>query len=163
MLRTCTAALAFPVVCLCLVACGSSGSNTGSSEELTPQQYKQTLGEVGKHESEAHKAVEGSLGSGSPERVAKALTAFAEDQEERAEELASVTPPKNAQAAHSKLETALKDSAAALNELVPEVEKANSAPEVLATIQKATASQEAGKKLDSALAELKKLGYTKGS
>lgn len=162
MLRTCTAAVALVTACVCLVACGSS-SGTSTSEALTPQQYKHVLKEVGQHENEAHKAVEASLGAGSPERVAKALTAFAADQEERAEELSSVTPPKNAQAAHSKLERALKDSAAGINELVPEVESANSSKEVLAAIQNATAPQKAGAELDSALAELKKLGYTGGS
>lgn len=163
MLRRCTTAAAFLVACVFLVACGSSGSSTSGSEELTPQQYKRTLSEIGKHENEAHKAVEASLGEGSPERVVKALTAFAADQEERAEELAGVTPPKNAQAAHSKLEKALKDSAAGINELLPEVEKAKSPKEVLAAIQNATAPQEAGQELESALAELKKLGYTTGS
>lgn len=163
MLRKLRIAPAAAAACLLIAGCGSSGTDTTNTQALTPQQYEQLLRKEQQRENEAHKAVEESFHATSVERITQALSAFAKDQEARAEDLAAVDPPENAKSAQSKLERAFKETAAAINRLIPEVEKAGSAKEALALLQKAKGPQHAGQELDAALAELKKLGYTSGS
>ena len=165
MLRRLSIFSALPVaaVGLSLAGCGSGGSDTTAGQALTPEQYSQLLRKEQQLENKAHRAVEESFQAKSAAGISQALSAFAEDQEARAEELSSATPPDNAKPAQAKLERAFTETASAINHLIPEVENAGSAKEALSILQKAEGPQQAGRELDAALAELKKLGYTSGS
>lgn len=153
--------LILALACLGLAACGGGGSST-SSEAMTPQQYEEFLKKVSQRENESQGTVQEGLQAKSMDQLTKALSAFATDQEARAEELASVTPPKNAETAHANLEKAFEDTAAAVKEVIPQVEKAGSPQAGLEALRKAQGPQQAGHELESALVELSKLKYTPG-
>jgi hypothetical protein len=150
--------LILALACLGLAACGGGGGT--SSEAMTTQQYEQFLKKVSQHENESQATIQEGLHAKSMDQLTKALSTFAADQEARAEELASVTPPKKAQSAHANLEKAFEDTAAAVNEVIPQIEQASSPQAVLAILGKATGAQKSGRELQAALAELSKLGYS---
>lgn len=153
-------ALILAIAAVGLTACGGGGGSTSSEPAMTRQQYEQFLRKVAQHESESQRTIVEGLHAKSMGQLTKALAAFAADQEARAKEFSSVTPPQNAQAAHANLEKAFEDTAAAVNEAIPQVENASSPGAALAMLQKGSAPRQAGKELESALAELRKLGYT---
>ena len=164
MWRRLAALLTAGIACLMLVACGSSndGSSTATTQ-LTPQQYKRFLRQLAHREDQAHRSLEQSLHGKGLTQLKHALIAYAKDQESVANELSSVKPPQNAQAAHAQLEKASRDTAAAIYAVIPKVAAAKSVQAALQEIQHAKGAQRAGQETDAALAQLQKLGYTKAS
>jgi hypothetical protein len=149
---------------LALASCGSSNDTSSTATtQLTPQQYKSFLRQLAQREDQAHTTLEQSLHGESVAQLKNALIAYAEDQESVADELSSVKPPQDAEAAQAQLEQASTDTAAAVHGVIAKVAAAKSVKVALREIQSDESAQQAGQETDAALAQLQKLGYTKGS
>jgi Asp-tRNA(Asn)/Glu-tRNA(Gln) amidotransferase A subunit family amidase len=126
---------------------------------MTAQQYKAFLHRISQREDQAHHALDQSLHARNVDDLEHALTAFADDQSSDATDLSRVTPPANARAANSDLIKGLRDTASGMRGVLPQVAAASTSQAALKALQAAKAPQQAGQEVDSALAELKRLGY----
>jgi hypothetical protein len=147
--------------CFALAACGSSNNST--TTPLTAQQYTQFLKGLSQQEDQAHKALDQTLHAKSVGQIQQGVQAFVSDQTTAAGKVSNVTAPANAKAANDQLEKAFKDIAASISALLPQLQSATTPQQALQVIMKAKGPQQTGQELDSALSQLKKLGYTQGS
>jgi hypothetical protein len=150
------------IACLTVAGCGSSDNGT-TTTQLTAQQYTQFLQRLSQRENQAHNALERAFHAKTVAQIQQTVLAFATDQSGAADQVSNVTPPANAKAANEMLEKAFKDTAASIHAVLPQIANASSPQAAMSAIQKAKGPQQAGQELDAALAQLKKLGYTKGS
>jgi len=163
-LRSIPVPLAAAITCVVLAACGSSNNNNTTTTPLSAQQYKQFVHRLSLLEAQAHKTLDPALmNSTSVSELQRALNTFATAQQQAAAQLSNVAPPANAKAANDQLEKAFKDTAAAIQQLLPQIASAGSPKAALVVIQKAKGPQQAGQEIDAALGQLQKLGYTEGS
>lgn len=160
--------------CTSIAACSSNGtpgspgvttplSSPSGSAPLSAAAYTRLLKQIAAEESRAQHAVQAAFHARTAAQVRSALTAFARDQQQVADELNSTVPPPNAQAANSALAHAFADNAAATRHVAQQTARAATAKAALRIIQGATNAQRSGREIDAALARLRKLGYTAGS
>jgi hypothetical protein len=108
----------------------------------------------------AQHAVEKGFQSTSVPQLVKVLTAFEASEKRIGDEVAALKPPTNAVAANTELAKGQQDTATELQAVIPKIKKMPSAKAAVAYLEK-TPSTKGGHEVDSALAQLKKLGYIK--
>ena len=175
-----TSALALLLVAAVLIAgCGSAKKSTTSasststptttaavapsSAPLTAAQYRAKLAEFSRREDKVHGLVDKVMGAKKKTVLAIriALTVFANDQQSFGDQVAAITPPKNATKANALLARGAHDTANELRPLLAKLAKVKSVGAAMALIGKG--APKGGAEVDRALGKLKKLGYTKGS
>jgi hypothetical protein len=171
--RRVLAGLATACLAVVTAGCGSSGSSTAgatvqptptpTTSPLTATAYRLHLHQVAQEENAAQHRVEQAFHAHSVAQVRADLTTFAADQRQAAQQLAALTPPADASAANADLAQAFNDNAGAIQTLLTRLPGAKTVKQALAMVQRDQAAQRVGQEIDSALAKLKKLGYTSGS
>ena len=153
-------------------ACSSSSNGPANTPPTTaaPAQpplsaaaYKQALKDVAAQENRAQHAVQKAFHASTAAAVRHVLTAFAADQQRVSAELRATKPPADARSANAALAKAFADNAAATRAVVRQMSRATTAKAALHIIQTASGPQRSGHEIDTALARLRKLGYTAGS
>jgi hypothetical protein len=171
--RTASAAIA-TLVGVLLSGCSSSGgaasdtnpahsTGSASSQPLSRAAYKKLLSQIASEENRAQKTVQSALSASSVSDLRKGLLTFAADQDRVAHRLSSVTPPADAQSANTALANAFAANATATRQVAGKLGSVHSMSLAKKMINAATAARQSGQAIDSALAKLKRLGYTKGS
>jgi hypothetical protein len=150
------------VFVLLLSACGggSRGGTAAGSGRLTATQYRAHLRTIAAESNSAQHAVEKGFQSASVPQLVKVLTAFEASEKRIGSQVAALKPPTNAEAANAELAKGQHDTATELRAVIPKIQKMPSAKAAVAYLEK-TPSTKGGHEIDSALAQLKKLGYIK--
>jgi hypothetical protein len=153
----------FPVIalaavfgCVVLAACGGSG-------RLSKVDYRSQLAIITKHANAAH--VDLALGAANARTVLQVqvqLRRFAATEDQLAAQVSALKPPKDADAANAKLAQGERTDAAELRKLIPKLSKFSSTKEAFRFLN-GLGPTKGGRQQDEAIAELKKLGYTKGT
>jgi hypothetical protein len=160
-----------------LSACASSGSTgsgstpavtalstgTATGTALTAVAYRQALHQVAREENRAQHGVARAFQAHTVAQIRAALTTFAADQRDAAHRLTAITPPANAVNANTQLARAFGDNATTIDTLLTKLANATSVKQAIAIIQSDQTAQQIGHEIDTALAKLKRLGYTSGS
>lgn len=142
---------------LTLVAgCGGSG-------RLSPSAYRAKLATIGREANTAQTQVEKGLRAKSVAEIRRRLGTFADAAQKLGDEVAAVKPPRNAEAANALLARGEHDTAGATRAVLPQLAKLKNVKAALSFLNKSEGNAKGGRELDHALAELKTLGYTKGS
>jgi hypothetical protein len=160
--------------CLSVVAagCSSSGSSPSavstSPSSATPSRlsaaaYRSALHRVAQEEAAAQSKVQRAFHANGVKQVRTALASFGADQRHVAARVGALAPPADAVAANAQLAKAFHDNAAAIASLLTKLAPAKTVKQALTIIQSDQAAQRVGHEIDTALAMLKKLGYTSGS
>jgi hypothetical protein len=149
--------IALTLVCATAAACGSSSSR------LSAAAYRQKLATIAKRADRAQHDVERAIHAKTASEIHTRLNAFATADDRLGNEIAALKAPKDAEGANSALAHAEHDMARSVHAILPRVAQAKNATSALALLQRDTQAAKAGHELDTALAHLEKLGYTKGS
>ncbi len=154
-------------LCFGVGACGSGGgagsTSTSPSPPLSAKAYTAFLSRLSKLETQIQAAAQKELGSKSLSDISAALSKYADEQQGVGERVSNVAPPANAKAANAALAKGFTDSAAAIHALVPQISSAGSVDAAQKLLTTDKDALQAGSELDTALMQLKKLGYLKGS
>jgi hypothetical protein len=135
----------------------------GGSNRLSQSAYRARLATIGREANSAQAAVEQGLHAKSVAELRRRLSSFAGATQKLGDEVAALKPPKNAEAANALLARGEHDTASATRAVLPHLAKLKSVKAALSLLNKSQGNAKGGRELDQALAELKKLGYTKGS
>jgi hypothetical protein len=139
---------------LALSACGGGGS-----DRLSPTAYKQRLSALSRQDNKVHANVDNLPHSKSVAQMEAGLAAFATGEQRLGTQVAALKPPKNAQAANAQLAKGFEDSASEMKRVQAALAPAKTPKQALTILGKLGPQLHGGKELDSALAQLKKLGY----
>jgi hypothetical protein len=142
--------------CALLEGCG------GGSSRLSASTYRARLATLAKEADKAQGNIEKALSA--PKSIAELQTrlkAFATAEDRLGNEVSRLKPPKDAEKANAELARGEHDTAAAIRAVLPKLAKFKNAKAAVAFLSKI--QPKGGRELDHALAQLKKLGYTKGS
>jgi CHASE2 domain-containing sensor protein len=148
--------LALALLCPLVAACGGTS-------RLSAEAYEAKLATIATQADKAQHDVERALQAKTAAAIHTHLSAFATADDQLGGQIAALKPPTNAEQANTALAKAEHDMAATVRSLLPRVAQANSAKAALALLQNNKQAAAAGHELDTALGQLKKLGYTKGS
>ena len=143
---------------LALVAAGCGGSS-----RLSPSAYRAKLATIGREANTAQAQVEKGLHAQSVAEIRTRLSTFANAAQKLGDEVAALKPPKKAEAANALLARGEHDTASATRAVLPRLGKLKSVKATLSLLNKSLGNAKGGRELDQALAQLKKMGYTKGS
>jgi hypothetical protein len=158
-----------------VTACSSSGPSgtratpaTSTTPTPTPivlsaAAYRQALHQVALEEDAAQHQVQQAFHASAVAQLRAGLTTFAADQHHAAHQLTTLTPPANAVAANSQLAQAFTHNATAIDALLTKLATTKTVKQALTIVQNDHAAQQVGHEIDTALAKLKRLGYTAGS
>jgi hypothetical protein len=146
---TATAALA-------LSACGG-----GSDGRLSSAAYKARLSALDRQDSKVHATVDGLPHAKSVAQMKAGLAAFAAGEARIGAQVAALKPPKDAQTANAALAKGFSDSAREMKRVEAAIAKAKTPKQALTILGRLGPQLHGGKELDTALAQLKKLGYAK--
>jgi hypothetical protein len=135
----------------------------GGSSRLSSSAYRAKLATIGREANEAQTQVERGLHAKSVAEIRTRLSTFANATQKLGDEAAALKPPKNAEAANALLARGEHDTASATRAVLPQLAKLKSVRAALSFLNKSQGNTKGGRELDQALAELKKMGYTKGS
>ena len=135
----------------------------GGSSRLSPSVYRARLATIGREATSVQAAVEQGLHAKSVAELRRRLSSFAGATQKLGDEVAALKPPKNAEAANALLARGEHDTAGATRAVLPHLAKLKSVKAALRLLNKSQGNAKGSRELDQALAELKKLGYTKGS
>ena len=135
----------------------------GGSSRLSPSAYRAKLTTIGGEANQAQTQVEKGLHAKSVAEIRARLSTFANAAQKLGDEVAALKPPKNAEAANALLARGEHDTASATRTVLPQLTKLKSVKAALGFLNKTQGNANGGRELDQALAELKKMGYTKGS
>ena len=155
--RSLFAGVALALACALLAGCGGSS-------RLSRSAYRTRLATLGKEADKAQADVEKGLHAKSMAELQARLKAFATAEDRLGDEVSRLKTPKDAEAANAELARGEHDTAAALRSALPKLAKFTSPKAAISFLTKGLAAQpKGGHEVDQALAQLKKLGYTKGS
>jgi hypothetical protein len=141
------------MVVLLLSACGGGS-------RLSATDYRAHLETVAKQSDAAEHAVEKGFHAASVPQLVKTLGVFGAAERRIGDEVAALKPPKDAEAANTELADGLHGTALELQPLLAKIENMPSAKAAVAYLTN-TPTTKGGREIDQALAQLKKLGYTK--
>jgi len=149
--------MALALVCALLAGCGGSS-------RLSRSAYRARLATIAKEADKAQADVEKGLTAKSLAELEARLKAFATAEDRLGDEVSRLKPPKDAEAANAELARGEHDTAAAaVRSALPKLATFTSPKAAVAFLSKGLAQPKGGHEVDHALAQLKKLGYTKGS
>ena len=158
MTRRWLAAIVLVSSCAILVAgCG------GGSSRMSAADYKAQLATLSQEADQAQSAVGQALSAATVADIETGVTAFADAEDKLGDEVAKLKAPKDADAANTKLAKGLHDLASEIRVLLPDLRKQISTKAAVAFLDKNLNSAPGARSLDTALSELKTLGYTTGS
>jgi len=146
------------LVSLCAFVAGCGGSN-----RLSASEYRSRLAKIGQEATKAQTNVEKGLSAKSVAELRTRLSSFASADQKLGDEVAALKAPKNAEAANALLAHGEYDTASATRAVLPQLAKLKSVKAALSLLNRSQGNAKGGRELDQALAELKKLGYAKGS
>jgi hypothetical protein len=153
-----------PAVTLVLLvsACGGSGSGEsgGGSSRLSASAYRAHLKTIAKESDKAQHAVEKGFRATSVPQLVTVLTAFGAAEKRIGDQVATLKPPTNTEAANTELAKGQHDTASEVQALLPKIQKMPSAQAAIAYLGKKSTTT-GGHEIDEALAKLKQLGYIK--
>jgi hypothetical protein len=152
--------LAGGITLLLLVALAAG---CGGGSRLSPSAYRTKLATIGQEANKAQTQVEKGLRAKSVAEIRTRLSTFADAAQKLGDEVAALKPPENAEAANALLARGEHDTASATRAVLPQLAKLKSVKAALSFLNKSQGNAKGGRELDQALAELKKMGYTKGS
>ena len=135
----------------------------GGSSRLSPSAYRAKLATIGREANKAQAQVEKGLHATSVAEIRTRLSTFANAAQKLGDQVAALKPPKNAEAANALLARGEHDTASATRAVLPQLAKLKNVKAALSFLNKSQGNAKGGRELDQALAELKKMGYTKGS
>jgi hypothetical protein len=149
-------------VALCVVAVGVAGCG-GSSGRLSKDAYRSELAKIAKQVNAAHAAV----GRDAPKakrvpQVQGVLRRYAAAESRFATEVSKLKAPKDAEAANAELARGERDDASEIRAVLPKLSKFKSVQQAFGFLQQ-LGHTKGGREQDEAVAQLKRLGYTKGS
>jgi hypothetical protein len=144
------------LLCLLAAACGGGA-------RLSPAAYKAKLATIAAEADKAQHDVEQALQAKTVTAIHARLSAFAAADDRLGDEIDALKPPKNAEQANTALARAEHETADTVRSILPRVAQASSAKSALDLLQNNEQAAKAGQALDTALGQLKRLGYTKGS
>jgi phage host-nuclease inhibitor protein Gam len=153
------------VAVLLLSACGGGGGGGSSSSgtQLSAAAYRAKLAKVKVEAASAQAHVGQGLQAKTVGDLTKTVDRFAADTQRIGDEIAQLNPPQDAAAANTELAQGFQDIAAATRDASAKVAKLKTAQAGISYLEHASGPIRAGRKVDDALAKLKKLGYTTGS
>ena len=154
-LRSLFAGIALVCVGALLAGCG------GGSSRLSASAYRARLATLGKEADKVQGNIEKALSARSVAEIQARLKASAIADDRLGDEASSLKPPKDAETANAELARGEHDTAAAARSVIPKLAKFTSAKAAIAYLN--SFQPKGGREIDHALAQLKKLGYTKGS
>jgi hypothetical protein len=155
-LRSLFAGMALAFACTLLAGCGGSS-------RLSASAYRTRLATIAKEADKAQTNVEKGLTAKSVAELQARLKAFATAEDRLGDEVNRLKPPKDAEAANAELARGEHDTAAAVRSALPTLAKLTSPKAAIGFLSKSLAQPKGGREVDQALAQLKKLGYTKGT
>jgi hypothetical protein len=135
----------------------------GGSSRLSPSAYRAKLTTIGREANTAQSQVEKGLHAKSVAEIRTRLNTFANAVQKLGDEVAALEPPKNAEAANTLLARGERDTASTTRAVLPQLAKLKSVEAALSFLNTSEGNAKGGRELDQALAELKKMGYAKGS
>lgn len=135
-------------------------SACGGSSRLSASDYRAHLETIAKESDAALRAVEKGFQARSVPQLVKVLSVFGAAEKRIGDEVAALKPPKDAEAANTKLANGQHDTASEVQAYLPKIKKMPSAKAAIAYLSK-TPTTKGGREIDEALAMLKKLGYIK--
>jgi hypothetical protein len=150
------------LLALCVVAVGAAGCGGGGGR-LSKDAYRSKLAKISQQVDAAHAAV----GRDAPKarRVAQVQTVlrrFAAAESRVGDEVSALKAPKDAETANTELARGEHDDAAEIRALLPKLSKFKSVQQAFGFLQQ-IGHTKGGQEEDQAVAQLRKLGYTKGS
>jgi hypothetical protein len=148
---------------IALVFVGALLTGCGGSSRLSASAYRARLATIAKEADKAQAGVEQGLRARSVAELKARLKAFAAAEDRLGNEVSRLKPPKNAASANAELARGEHDTAAAVRTALPKLAQFTSAKAAISFLSKGLAQPKGGHEVDQALAQLKKLGYTKGS
>ena len=154
--RSLVAVMALTLVCALLAGCGGSS-------RLSRSAYRARLATIAKEADRAQADVEKGLTATSLAGLRARLKAFATAEDRLGDEVSRLKPPKDAEAANAELARGEHETAAAVRSALPKLATFTSPKAAIAFLSKGLAQPKGGHEVDHALAQLEKLGYTKGS
>jgi hypothetical protein len=143
------------LACALLDGCG------GGSSRLSASAYRARLATLGKEADKVQGNLEKALSAKSIAEIQTRLKASATADDRLGDEASSLKPPKDAETANAELARGEHDTAAAARSVIPKLAKFTSAKAAIAYLKHI--QPKGGREIDHALAQLKKLGYTKCS
>lgn len=142
------------LACALLEGCGAGSSR------LSADAYRARLATLAKEADKAQGNGEKALSAKSITEIQTRLKAFATAEDRLGDEVSRLKPPKDAEAANAELARGEHDTAAAIRSVIPKLAKFTSVKTALASLDEVP---KGAREIDHALAQLRKLGYTKGS
>jgi hypothetical protein len=142
---------------LALAACGSG------TKRMSAAQYRARLAVLSRQENANHAHVDNLPQAKSVAVIRSGLSAFAAGEQRMGDEVAALKPPKDAVKANALLARGAHDDATEIGAVLAKMKSAKTPRQAFAVISSVGGQTHGGKETDTALAELKKLGYTHGS
>jgi hypothetical protein len=152
-----------PLVGVALVSLGAFAAGCGGSNRLSASEYRSRLAKIGQEATKAQTDVEEGLSAKSVAELRTRLSSFASADQKLGDEVAALKPPKNAEAANALLARGEHDTASTTRTVLSQLAKLKSVKAALNLLNKSQGNAKGGLELDTALADLRHLGYTKGS
>lgn len=147
------------LVALLLAACGGGGAGS----RLSADAYRARIAKVRQQTARAQAQVALGLRAKTLGELRKRLDAFSAATGRIGDEVAKLNPPKNAEAVNGQLARGLEDTAKATRGASADVAKLRTPREAIAYLEQSSLNRKGAREVDEALAELRKLGYLRGS
>lgn len=146
--------VAFALVgCLALVACGGE-------DRLSADEYRAEFTKLGKQADKAHADVEKAFKAKSVEEIRTRMAHFADYRQGLGDTVADLEPPKDAEDANTRLADGAHQVADEIRATLPLLADAKTPEAAIKLLNQRLGKSKGTQKLDAALSELKKLGYT---
>ena len=142
---------------LALGACGDSGS-----KPLSPAAYRGHLANLEREDNAAHRPMDKLPHARSVAQLRAGLSAFAAGEQKIGDQVAALRPPTDAERANAQLAKGFHDTATEVKALLPRLATARTPQDAFKVIAALGPSTRGGRELDTALGQLKKLGYAHG-
>lgn len=142
-----------------VAACGDD--NGSETNRLSPAAYTAKLAALGKREDRVHADVEKAFKAKTVAEISTVIAAFGVAEKQLGDDVEKITPPANAVAANARLADGAHQLAAEIRATVDALSNVGTPKQALTLVGQRLGDASGAKKLDAALAALKKLGYTK--
>ena len=138
-------------------ACGGSGP-----KPLSPAAYRGHLAALEREDNAAHRPMDKLPRARSVAQMRAGMSAFAAGEQKIGDQVAALRPPTNAVHANAQLAKGFHDTATEVKALLPRLATAKTPKDAFKVLATMGPSTPGGRELDTALGQLKKLGYARG-